>query len=219
MSVMYRILFIIIAVSMPAVCLIGAANIVFRMPDLYIYEFNKYQVSNEVDLDMKDDELGTFFSEFMTGKKDDFALFTEYRDREQSVFSTVEQLNMEHVRNLLNTSLFVFGGALALLAISGGIHLAGKRKEELRAASKCGILVYAILSISSLIAFSFRSVKGFLYHLIYVRAFGADDVLPQMLTVDFAKLSVIAVSVVSLVTMIILTSLIWRVTKPRRMFW
>jgi len=210
---------VIIAICIPAVCVFGAANIVYRMPDLYVYEFNKNQISDEIGLNMKDDELGQFFSEFMSGKKDDFDLFAEYRDREQSVFSTVEQINMENARNLLNRTLYILAVALALTAAGIAVYLTKKKKYELRIAFKGSIAAYTAVMVMSLIALSFQQVKAFLYQTIFVNPFGADDVLPQMLTREYAQYSILAILVVSMILLIILASLVWRLTKPRRMFW
>lgn len=219
MGFIYRIMFIVLAVLIPVSCILGAANIVYRMPDLYVYQFNKYQITDEVDLEMKDDDLGQFISDFMSGKKSDFAMVQEYRDREQSVFSTVEQLNMEHARGILNNTMFVMVGAALLTLLFSGIFLAKKMKPELRSAFKGGILVTIMMNVALLIAFSLHPVKKYLHGLIFIRPFGADDVLPQMLTGAFAQLSVIAVALVSLILLILLSSVVWRLTKPRRMFW
>lgn len=219
MNFFYRILFSVIAVCIPVVCIFGAANIVYRMPDLYVYEFNKNQIADEISLGIKDDELGQFFSDFMSGKEKDFDLFAEYRDREQSVFGTVEQINMENARKLLDRTLYILICAAALALASTGVYLLKKKKYELRTAYKGGIIAYSVLIILILITFSFGQVKSFLNRSVFPNHFGADDVLPQMLTEKFAQMSLIAIAVVSLVILIILVSAVWRVTKPRRMFW
>lgn len=219
MSILNRIIFLIVAVSIPIVCILSAFNIVFRLPDLYVYEFNKNQIADEIDLGMKDDELGKFFSDYMTGKKDDFDLFTEYRDREQAVFGTVEQINMENARRLLDQTFYVLIGAAVLSVAGCGIYLARKRKYELRGAYKGAILVYTILMIVFFILFNISQTKEYLYRLIFTNQFGADDVLPLMLTEQFARMSLVAITAVSLVLLVILASIIWRLTKPRRMFW
>lgn len=219
MRFFYRILFVAIAVCIPLVCITSAFNIVYRLPDLYSYEFNRNQTANEIDLGMKDDELGRFFSDFMKGKEKEFDLFTEYRDREQSVFGTVEKINMENARKLLNDSLFVFGGAALLAVVSYCVLLARKKKYELRVAFKGGIFIFAVLVAALFAALHLDQLREFLYNHIFVSQFGADDVLPLILTEQFAKLSLIAVSAVGLVFLIILASVTWRLTKPRRMFW
>jgi len=219
MSIFYRILFGIIAISIPAVCISGAFNIVYRMPDLYAYEFNKYQITDEIDLDIRDDELGQFFSDFMTGKQDEFNLFAEYRDREQSVFGTVEKTNMENARRLLNDTLYILGGAAALAVIGIAICLIKMKKYELRIAFKVGIAVFTGVITTLFILLNIEQTKEFLYRKVFTHQFGADDVLPLILTEHFSKSSLIAVSVVGLILLVIFASIVWRLTKPRRMFW
>jgi len=219
MSIFYRILFIIIAVSIPVVSILSAFNVVFRLPDIYVYEFNRNQIADEIDLGISDEELGQFFSEFMKGKEDDFDLFTEYRDREQAVFGTVEQINMENARGLLNYSLYIIGGAAFLAILSYAIFLVKKKKQELRIAFKGGILAFTVMLVLFYVVFYFDQTRAFLYRLIFINQFGADDALPLMLTEQFARMSLVAVSAVALVILVILTSITWRLTKPRRMFW
>ncbi len=219
MSIFYRILTIIIAVCMPVVSICAACNIVFRLPDLYVYEFNNQEIAREIDLGMHDDELGQFFSDFMKGKENAFDLFTEYRDREQNVFSTDEQINMENVRKLLNLTLYIAGIALFLSILCYFLFLWKKMKYELRMAFKAGIVVFAVLQVLLHITFNISPVRAFFYHVIFINPFGADDVLPLMLTERFARLSMFANSAVALIAMVILTSITWRLTKPRRMFW
>ena len=86
MKIGYKIILVILTVCIPFVTLITAFNVVLRMPDLYVYEFNNTEITSEIDLEMTGDELGHFFSDFMFGKQDEFKLYAEYRGREQAVF-------------------------------------------------------------------------------------------------------------------------------------
>ena len=101
-------------------------------PDVYVYEFNSKQIASEISLGITDDELGQFFSDYMKGSKEEFYLVAEYRDREQSVFGTEEQINMENARRLLDNTLYIFGGAAILMLASYSIFLARKRKLEIK---------------------------------------------------------------------------------------
>lgn len=218
MNVFDRILFIVIAVCIPVITVFGAVNVVLRMPDLYTYEFTNKEITKEIDLGIKDEELGQFFSDFMTDSKKPFSLVAEYADREQQVFSKNEQLSMENMRKLLNNSLFIIGGALVLAVGSYWILLMKKYKYELRVAFKGGIAVFAALQVMIYILFFMNVSRAFFYNLIFTGTFGKDDALPHMLTQHFGNLSVFASSAVAIVFMIILASLTWRLTKPRRMF-
>lgn len=219
MNIFYRVLFVIIALCIPVISIVSAFNIVLRLPDLYVYEFNRNQITGEVDLGITDEALGHFFSDFMTGKADEFDLFTEYRDREQAVFGTVEQINMENARKLLNDTLYVLGGVAVFAVLSYCILLIKKKKYGLRGAFKGGIAVFTVMQVLFYIAFNIDQARAFLYSRIFIDPFGADDVLPLMLTKQFAQMILIAASAVSLAVLLILTSVTWRLTKPRRMFW
>lgn len=219
MSIFYRILIILIAIFIPFFSVLTACNIVFRVPDLYVYEFTSQEVAGEVDLGISDDELGHFFSDFMKGKEADFDLFSEYRDREQNVFSTNEQINMENARKILNWILFIDGGIAFIILVCYFLFLWKKRKYELRIAFKAGTAVFVALQAFLHITFNITSVRTFLYQWIFINPFGADDVLPLILQERFARLSMFVNSAVALVIMIILASITWRLTKPRRMFW
>lgn len=219
MKFFYRIMFIIVAVGIPAVTILASLNIVFRMPDLYAFEFTRIQIADEVDLGIPDDELGEFFSGFMQGKEDDFDLFTEYRDREQAVFGAVEQSNMENIRKLLNLTLYYFGAAAFLTVLSSIIFLVKKKKRELRTAFKIGIFVQTVALVASHIMMNLDQQRIFFYHKLFPNQFGADDVLPLMLTKQFAQIGLAAVSVISFILLVFLASVVWRLTKPRRMFW
>ncbi|MDR1360079.1 MAG: hypothetical protein LBJ82_03765, partial [Deltaproteobacteria bacterium] len=136
MKIFYRVLFIMIAICVPTVAISGALNIVFRAPDLYAFEFTRNQAAREIDLSMSNDDLGGFFSDFMRGQEKDFVLFTEYRSREQGVFGTIEQGNMENARKLLNLTLYGLGAAVVLTVFGCGVFLRQQWRRELRAAFK-----------------------------------------------------------------------------------
>lgn len=219
MRILYRFLSVLIAICVTGVTILGACNVVFRMPDLYTYEFNSQEISSQIDLGMGDDELGTFFSDFMKGSVDEFHLNAEYRDREQNVFGTVEQINMEHARNLLNDTLYAFGGFAIIMAVLYTVFLHKKWKYELRGAFKLGIVFFIAAQAVLHITFNIASVRSFYYRTIFPNVFGADDVLPLIFTERFARLSVFANSAVAFVLLLILVSVTWKLTKPRRMFY
>jgi hypothetical protein len=209
----------IIAVCVPAIAVSGALNIVFRAPDLYAFEFTQSQVADEIDLGMSDEELGRFFSDFMRGKEDHFALFTEYRDREQAVFGAIEQSNMERVRRLLDMTFYVLGAAFFLIVLSCTFFLKRDWKRELRGAFKLGLLVQTAVLAGVFAVMNLEPQRVFFYQKLFPNQFGADDVLPLMLTKEFAQLGLAAVAVISFIFLTLLISVLWRLTKPRRMFW
>jgi hypothetical protein len=189
------------------------------MPDLYVYEFNNAQITDKIDLNLTDDELGNFFSDYMMEKKDDFNLIAEYREREQKLFSTGEQISMENARNLLNDSLFALAGFGILTVLGYAVYLLKKRKMALRFAFQGAAIFYAVLCVLTIIAFNLVPVRTALQQFIFIYPHEADDVLPFILTGKFARDCISAGTLGAGIIMGILASFTWKITKPRRMFW
>lgn len=219
MKIIYNILLVVLIICIPFVSLITSFNVVLRMPDLYVYEFNNTEITDEIDLEVTGDELGHFFSDYMFGKNQEFKLFAEYRGREQAVFGTGEQISMEHARKLLNISLFALAGFVFFTIIGYAVFLLKKRKLALRYAFKGAVIFYIVLIVLIIIAFHVTAVRESLHQLIFIYPSGADDVMPLVLTKKFAGDSITAGIVGGSILLIMLASITWKATKPRRMFW
>lgn len=218
MRLIYKIFLAILIICIPLSSILAAGNVVLRMPDLYVYEFTSAQIANEINLGITDEELGTFFSDYMLMKKDNFDLHAEFRDREQSVFGTGEQIAMENARELLNKTLMGLAITALLSIILYWIVLSKKLKPELRVAFKGGLIIFGLIGVISIILFKLP-VSETIMQSIYIYNFGEDDVLPLMLTRKFAGDCLTAILVVSMVILAIIGSITWKLTKPRRMFW
>lgn len=218
MKAFLRIITLIVAICVPVVALLGSSNLIFRLPDLYTFEFKSKQIVREIDLGITDDELGQFFSDYMKGKNEEFDLIAEYKNREQDVFGPAEQLNMDNARNILNYSVLILGISAILLIAGYWILLNKKRKSMLRIAFKGGTALFAALQIMIFVLFFNSNTRSFFHNLIFINPYDVEDALPLILTQDFAKLCVYANLIVSTIIMIIIFSVTWNLSKPRRMF-
>ncbi|HHU18124.1 MAG: DUF1461 domain-containing protein [Anaerovoracaceae bacterium] len=218
MKVFLRIISVIAAICVPVAAILGASNLILRLPDLYTYEFRSKQIVREINLSISDDELGQFFSDYMKGKNEEFDLIAEYRNREQAVFGPAEQLNMENARRMLNHTAFILGISAVLIIASYWILLNKKRKTTLRMAFKGGVAIFAALQISIYVLFFNEKTRSFFYDLIFINSYEAEDALPLILTQDFAKLCIYANFIVSAIFMLIFFSITWNLSRPRRMF-
>lgn len=219
MRAFLKLMSVIITVCLPIIVILGASNIVLRMPDIYIYEFKSVETVRELNFSITDDELGHFFSDFMKGKNEKFELLIDYGDREIYAFGPKEQLNMDNARKLLNYTAYAFGILALLLIISYWVLLNKERKFTLRAAYKGGISVFVALQIILYALFFNDNTRSFFYNLIFYNPYDVDDVLPLILTEHFAKTCMYANTIVSVVILLLLLSVTWKLTKPRRMFW
>ncbi|WP_227017634.1 DUF1461 domain-containing protein [Sinanaerobacter chloroacetimidivorans] len=210
---------ILLIICIPLISITGAYNIVLRMPDLYVYEFNRVQLTDELELELKDEEFGHFFSDFMIGKVENFELIADYQGKEQNVFHTMEQVSMEHFKQLLNILLYAFAGMLLIAVICYGVFMANNRKYFLRTAFKSGILVYLVMIILPIITYLVPSLRDFMQQFIFRFKFNEDNLLTQIFTESFVVEFLAATTFISAVILFITGSVTWRMTKPRRMFW
>lgn len=218
MKMMYRILMVILVICIPIATILAAYNAVLRLPDLYTYQFNDAQVTKEIGLKLSGEELGEFFSDYMLGKEESFSLVADFREREQEVFALHEQLTMTHIRGLLDISLWVFAAAAFLIFLIYGISLRKKKKISLRSAYKFSAFLYLFLAGLNLAVFYYPAIRQKISAFLFQMPFGEEDVLPLMLTEAFARNSMLAALAGGMVLLIVLGSITWRLTRPRRMF-
>lgn len=218
MRMIGKILMMILIICIPVTSILAAYNVVFRLPDLYIYELNSSQAMTEVNLSISSEEMGDVFSDYLFGKKDTFSLTADYNDREQEVFSIDEQLTMENIRELLNISLWVLLGTTLLTLIIYWIFLMNKEKLLLRGVFKFSFFIYIVLSALNIAAFYYAAAKQWLKEQIFKIPLSEEAILPLFLTENFARDCIFVAIGGSLVVMIIVGSITWRLTRPRRMF-
>lgn len=219
MRIANRIFLILLIIIIPFTSIFAAMNLTWRLPDLYRYEFNRSEVTSEVNLSVSSDTLANFFSEYMLGKLDGFQLTAEYRGRERAVFGQGEASVMEQFRGVLNITfilLCVMFVAIILLYI---YLLRNKHKEELRFAYKVGSIVYIAVMALFCIVLSIGSLREKIFDLGLAYSFGEDDILQEMLSVSFLHESLLAVTVISLILMVVGGSITWNLSKPERIFW
>ena len=219
MKIVYKIFVIVLIVCIPFVSIFAATNIVLRMPDLYVYEFNKTQITKEIKLDIHVDKLGSIFSDFMIHKNEVFELKAEYQGREQEVFDVNAQEDMDNLRSQLNIILIILGAMLLILTIIYWILIANKKKTDLRNGFKGGVVLFVFIIILLTMAFNIEAVREMIYQYIFITPLDKDNVLSLLLTKQFARDLLIAGTAVATIILGILASITWSMTKPRRMFW
>ena len=218
MKVVYHFFLLVLIICIPLISIFAAFNVVLRMPDLYVYEFNKTEITKEIKLNIENDELGGVFSDFMLGKNKVFQLNAEYEGRELEIFSINDQKNMENLRHLLNIMLIVMGVMFVITFISYWILISMKNKLDIRNAFKGGVILYSSITILSFLAFYISFLRDIIYKFIFISPMKEDSVLSLMLTKHFANDCLIAGSVIAAIILIIFASITWNLTKPRRMF-
>ncbi|MDR3295473.1 MAG: DUF1461 domain-containing protein [Clostridiales Family XIII bacterium] len=218
MKIINRSLFVLLILVLPVICILAAANLTFRLPDVYRYEFSRSEVTKEIGLDLSQDELADFFSAYMFGDGD-FQKTAWYMGRERPVFGRGEGTVMGQFRNLLNLSARVLAAAFLLALFSFWFLLRQDKKEALRIAWRAASVLYAACIVALFALFSFEELHTQLYEWYFVYSFDEADILPLLLSRAFFLENAVVVTVLSLIILAVGYSVTKRLTRPDRMFY
>ncbi|MGI6751955.1 MAG: hypothetical protein ACOX4U_04965 [Anaerovoracaceae bacterium] len=217
MGKIYRIIFVALVIFIPIFSIIGASNLIFRAPDLYKHEFEKQLVVEEIDIRNHEERLAQSFSQYMRGKEETFS-FTLSAEEDENLFTANDQQTMEKLRSFLNV-LSVIGGVAALCILVSCLFFRAKgEKPILRSAYRYSLIVFgmSIAAFGVLLEVDGGRVMGL--HLAAPAIFGEGDLLPRLITGEFTRGAFLAGCLFSGLIMAILGYIIWKISKPRRMF-
>ena len=204
-----HIFFVLLILCLPITSVLLAENAVSRAPDFYTYEFTKLQASQNVEGEISDKELGEFFSDFMMGKTKDF-LFTSYDpEEEQEPFTEEEGKWMLSFRERLNFLLGPLAAAFVLLIAASVFFWRQGNKQKLRAAVKLSWGVFILL---------WAGLLPLLLHFDIPTFSGTDTFFQLVFNKDLIKDWIYVGIAGSILIMGILTSIFWKLSKPKRMF-
>ena len=219
MKRVYYILFVLWIVCLPVFSVTAAGNLMFRAPDLYAFEFTKAQISSETGVQLNEEELSQFFSDFMLGKKKEFSFEVEYREQGQELFNMNEQIIMEQFRDMLNLTALAGCAALLFLILFTWFFVRKEWREPLRKGFKLSLALFGAFWIALFIMVEVEGGRALGYRLIASQPIGADDILPRLVTEVFVQDAFWVGFVISAILTSIIGYVIYKFTKPRRMFW
>ena len=219
MKALVRILFAALILCIPVISVLAAENLVSRAPDLYTYEFTSSQVLHENNLSVNEKELGDFFSDYMMGKEKQFTYIADHNEREQGLFNNNEIIIMEKGRNLLNMLTYVLAAAIliSIVALSVMIHFG--LREKVRWAYRWSWVLYAAMWLGSAMVIAMPSLNNWMSKWISEESLGVDSFLLKLITPEFVKYWLLADIGISLLFMVLIGSVIWKVSKSKRIFW
>ena len=220
MKIISRLLLLILIPIIPSISIITAANITFRIPDIYRYEMNRNGITQEINLNESADNLGQFFSDYMLGILDNFQYTAFFMGRERPIFNIGEEAFMSQCRGILNSSLvFLILMAAAFIFIVWFLFWR-KEKQILRIAYYAGsishIIMAALLAVISVV----DEMREKIYIEFAIYKFEETDLLPQLLPASpFFTENIVVIIIISLILTVLGYSIIKRFTYPDRMFY
>jgi hypothetical protein len=219
MTIFNRLLFGLLILIIPLIALATAANAVFRLPDIYRYEFNRSGVLSEINLEVSSDELSEFFSGYMFGSFDEFQITAFYMGRMRPIFSIGEGVAMEQMRTWLNESLVALCGMFFLMLFIYWFLLRQDRKEAVRIAYRAGMALYAAIAAGASVILLIDDLRQGVMESFFAYTFDESDILPQLLPPQFVSEGQLLIVVISLIILAVGHSVTKRLTRPDRMFY
>jgi hypothetical protein len=213
------ILAILFALSMVAISIPTASNIIFRVPDLYSFDLARTGVLKEASLDVKADKVGDVFADYMMHKTDDFQLTATFQGRKKPVFTVGDGAAIQKLRRELDTTLPAVPAGLIVFLIAFIYLYKMGRFRTLRRAYGSAWIIY-ILSMGGLaFALYYGNVGKQIWRDVLGIKLSRSDMLPSLFDSSYFISAYVAVAVISLVLMIVGSSITFALTRNKeRMF-
>ena len=176
-----RVISILLVVIIPITTILFAANIVFRIPDLYNFELSRTDTLEKADITIEEgNTVGNAIAQFMRHKSDEFQILHEYHGESIPLFSENDQEIMGKYRSFLDKT-FVVLIIFLIFVIGSFVFLFAQRwTRRLRKSFIGAIIVYLAMMLGSI--FIFVDKPGFAQSFntkLHVIPF-LDDPLPML---------------------------------------
>ena len=209
---------VLLAITAPFASIFGAMNIIFRVPDFFNYEFDRTEVSRSLDLGIGNSELSNFFSKFMLHSHDKFSLVTEYQGTQRELFTQLEASVAGNLRMILDILMVVAVISLIVMVFIIFMMQYNIRPKTLRLSLNIGLVFYFAFMGGMVLLFNVSNGDATLVHRLAGKSFGVDDLLYQMFDSKFTLDATVAISVISLIAMLIIRYTVWKMTSHRGVF-
>ncbi|MEI8217092.1 MAG: hypothetical protein WCF96_08325 [Eubacteriales bacterium] len=218
MRFLSRLLVFLLSISISLTAILAAENLITRFPDIYVYEFNKTQVLDQIELVYDEQELGDLISNYLFEKTDEFQITAEYKGRELEVFSNLDQISMDKLRGTLNVHLLI--ALVSLLASAGMVYIMIRRgwKIYVRKAYNYALGIFSSFWVVIEISYLTGSLANIINRYISLGINDNERVLGNLLNNGFLGDWIWFTLIASAVFMIAIRLVIWKFTKERRMF-
>lgn len=218
MKIVNLIVSVILIICIPVASICVAYNLSARLPDLYQYQFKSSEVIGALSLEMDENQLGEFFSQYMTGESDKFQIEYQFGENTDKLFTGDEQETMLKLREKADIVFLAGGIALALALLSYFLIYKQNLKMLLRRSFNKALVLYVLLAATILILTFVEPVVKMEYARLFPYAMKDFLVLPQLLPLKFFVYSAWATVALSLIIMLFSWYFTWKITKPRRIF-
>ena len=218
MKFLYKFFVFLLSITIVLTAILSAENLITRFPDIYVYEFNKTQVMDQIELVYDEQKLGDLISNYLFGKTDEFQITAEYQGRELEVFSNLDQISMDKLKDVLNLHLLI--ALAAFISSVGMVYIMIRRgwKIHVRRAYNIALGIFALFWVAMGIGYLTGFFTKMINHYISLGINDNERVLGNLISNGFLGDWIGFTFIASAVFIIVIRLVIWKFTKERRMF-
>jgi hypothetical protein len=225
-----KVIAVFVALSLAGAFIPLAVNLVFRIPDLYSFDLGRTQALADTGANVTADKVADAVSSFMRHKTDQLQVTADpVKDPATgevmaeegdpiTLFTAGDGAVMKTLRSFLDNILVIGLTSLVLFVALCAMLTRWRRPRELKRGFIGGFVLYgAVICFTALTIVFDLPAKAKAVEVMGAR-FAQEDAMPKLFHDGFFFTSWIAVTVITLVIMLLLLSVMSRLTKSEMMF-
>ncbi|MGN0718590.1 MAG: hypothetical protein ACI4LQ_02145 [Anaerovoracaceae bacterium] len=213
---------IILIIAIPILILTLSQNLIYRLPDAYLYYFNDSQCLDKLYLSMSNSEMADALTDLLNRFQPDPETFNIYVDTgydELGIFDSRDAYNLQMMKKALDMSTLFCIISLILVTAVYVFLLRQEEKKMLRTSFVIGAVISVILMIAQAVVLPASAMRERIFTVIGVRPFYEDSALSMILTDSFWNMITVFLTGMSLIVMGIAAYIQYRLTRPPRIFY
>ena len=195
-------------------------SILLRTPDVYQFHFNDSRCVDMLYTSLTSAQMADEIADFMNSfRPEEFQVndFTGYD--ELPIFDSRDSYNMLVLKKMADVS-GIFCIISLILMVSIYIWFVREdEKKALRNAFRLGAAVSAAAIVVQAVVLSAKSLRSSYFRLWGMRAFAEDSRLEMILGDEFWGVFAIFITVISVIILLVMAYLNYRLTRPPRIFY
>jgi hypothetical protein len=217
-AVMAKVVAVFMALSLASAFAPLAANVVFRIPDLYEFDLSRTHVTADIGVDVNGEKVSAAVSQFMRHKSDALAYGVVIDDVETPLFTPHDAVVMGGLRSFLDNILVIGLTCLATFFALYLMLIRMNRPRELRHGFAAGFVLYVALTGFTAAVIVMGGRLMWLWTDVVGGDFTPADMMPRLFRGGFFLTSWAVVTAITLVVMLVLASVTRRLSRRDKMF-
>ena len=211
---------IILVITVPIVIITLSQNIIFRLPDVYLFYFNDSQVVGSIYTSLTGSEIADgiagFFNSFRPAE---FQIYEDTGYDLQGIFDSGDSYNMLILKRGLDVSCILGVAALIFTVAIYIFFLKKEEKKTLRKTFRISLGISVVLIFAQAVVMSADNLRAVTCKLLGLRTLAEDSNLLAILGGDFWNMAVYFITGMAVIVLLLVTYANYRLTKPPRIFY